>query len=60
MNIKKYYTAINVTFLKIMNKVKFYEVIVMENTTQKYIYISRLLEIGLIGTNVRKDYKKRI
>lgn len=58
MNIKKYYTAINVTFLKIMNKVKFYEVIVMENTTQKYIYISRLLEIGLIGTNVRKDYKK--
>lgn len=38
MNIKKYYTAINVTFLKIMNKVKFYEVIVKENTTQK-IYI---------------------
>lgn len=42
MNIKKYYIAIQVTFLKTMNKVKFYEVIVKENTTEKNIYFQTI------------------
>ena len=57
MDIKKYYITIKVAFLKIMKKQgKIWWSNVKESTTQKHIFPD--LEIGLIQTNVRKNYKK--
>ena len=57
MDIKKYYIAIKEHSWKSWrNRVKFYEVMLRKALHKMYIFPD--LEIGLIQTNVRKDYKK--